>query len=60
LGDNEVCLRSDVLGCKSGSTASNLIPYEHISKSSGFIHPGEFLDQLMVDRLITQDFSKPI
>jgi hypothetical protein len=55
-----VRLRRDMLGCKSSSTGSNLIHSEHISKSSGFIQPGEFLDQLIVDRLITQDLSKPI
>jgi hypothetical protein len=49
-----------MLGCKSGSTGSNLIPSEHISKTSGFIKPVEFLDQLIVDHLITQDLSKPI
>jgi len=49
-----------MLGCKSGSTGSNLIPSEHISKTSDFIKPGEFLDQLIVERLITQDLSKLI
>jgi hypothetical protein len=60
LGDNEMCLRSDALGWKSGSIGSNFIPWEHSSKPSGFVKPGEFLDQLTVDRLLTQDLSKPI
>jgi len=60
LGDNEGLFKSDVLGCKSGSTSWNLIPSELISKPSGFTKPVEFLDQLIAERLITQDLSKLI
>jgi hypothetical protein len=59
MGNNEVRLRSDLLGCKSGSIGWNLIPSEHISKPSGFTKTGEFLDQLIVDPLLRKSLQGP-